>query len=62
MYVIEVFRFWEVPLLSGQDYQLQVSIEGHPVGAVPEPSTAIMWSLFGGLGITVGWWRRRKSA
>lgn len=33
-----------------------------PTGIVPEPSTLIIWSLLGGLGIAVGWWRRRKSA
>jgi hypothetical protein len=29
---------------------------------VPEPSTLIIWSLLGGLGIGVGWWRKRKAA
>ena len=28
----------------------------------PEPSTFIIWSLLGALGITVGWWRRRRAA
>jgi hypothetical protein len=38
--------------------------DGGPVHApyVPEPSTIIIWSLLGGLAITVGWWRRRKAA
>ena len=27
---------------------------------IPEPSTLIIWSLLGTLGITVGWWRRRR--
>jgi hypothetical protein len=27
---------------------------------VPEPSTLIIWSLLGGLGIGIGWWRRRR--
>jgi hypothetical protein len=27
---------------------------------VPEPSTFIVWSLLGGLGMTFGWWRRRR--
>jgi len=27
---------------------------------VPEPSTLIIWSLLGALGITGGWWHRRK--
>jgi MYXO-CTERM domain-containing protein len=29
---------------------------------VPEPSTLIIWSLLGALGIAVGWWRRRRRA
>ena len=35
---------------------------GFPVArvpAIPEPSTFIIWSLLGGLGITIGSWRRR---
>jgi mannitol-specific phosphotransferase system IIBC component len=36
---------------------------GHAlVRQIPEPSTFIIWSLLGALGITVGWWRRRRSA
>jgi len=31
-------------------------------GVIPEPSTLIVWSLLGALGITVGWWRRRRKA
>jgi len=27
---------------------------------IPEPSALIIWSLLGALGITVGWWRRRR--
>ncbi len=27
---------------------------------IPEPSTLVIWSLLGALGITVGWWRRRR--
>ena len=29
---------------------------------IPEPSTLIIWSLLGGLGIALGWCRRRKPA
>jgi hypothetical protein len=29
--------------------------------AVPEPCTIVIWSLLGALGITFGWWRRRKA-
>ncbi len=28
---------------------------------VPEPTTLIVWSLLGVLGITIGWWRRRNA-
>jgi hypothetical protein len=31
-------------------------------GEVPEPATVIVWSLLAGLGITVGWWWRRRKA
>lgn len=31
-------------------------------GAVPEPATFIIWSLLGGLGISIAHWRRRKAA
>jgi hypothetical protein len=30
--------------------------------SVPEPSTLVVWSLLVGLGVTVGWWRKRKAA
>jgi len=29
--------------------------------AVPEPSTLIVWSVLGGLGLGVGWWRKRTA-
>jgi len=29
---------------------------------IPEPSTLIIWSLLGALGMAAGWWRRRKRA
>ncbi|HUT92486.1 MAG TPA: PEP-CTERM sorting domain-containing protein [Thermoguttaceae bacterium] len=32
------------------------------VNPVPEPSTLIVWSLLATLGITVGWWRRKRAA
>jgi hypothetical protein len=36
-----------------------VKLTGTP--AVPEPTTLIIWSLLGTLGVTIGWWRRRKA-
>jgi hypothetical protein len=32
------------------------------VGVIPEPSTLIVWSLLGALGIGLAWWRRRRAA
>ena len=29
---------------------------------IPEPASVIVWSLLGGLGITIAWWRRRRKA
>jgi len=29
---------------------------------IPEPGSIIVWSLLGALGITAGWWRRRRAA
>jgi hypothetical protein len=28
---------------------------------VPEPATIVVWSLLGGLAVTIGWWRRRRA-
>jgi len=33
-----------------------------PKGVVPEPASLVVWSLLGGLGIAVVWYRRRKHA
>ena len=35
---------------------------GYLLTVIPEPSTFIIWSLLGALGITVGWWRRKRAA
>ncbi|HYW80446.1 MAG TPA: lectin-like protein [Thermoguttaceae bacterium] len=32
-----------------------------PASPVPEPSTLVLWSVFGALAIAVGWCRRRKA-
>jgi hypothetical protein len=32
-----------------------------PEAVIPEPSTFIIWSLFGALVLSVGWWRRRRA-
>jgi hypothetical protein len=31
-------------------------------GVTPEPSAFLIWSILGGLGIAIGWWRKRKAA
>jgi hypothetical protein len=31
-----------------------------PLSAIPEPTTIIIWSLFVGVGIVFGYWRKRK--
>jgi hypothetical protein len=59
-----------LPLL--QDGQLNVMLQDDcvidyatltlDVAPIPEPSTLIIWSLLGSLGIGFGWWRRRKAA
>jgi len=36
-----------------------VRIAGAPL-VIPEPSTLFIWSLLAGLGIGLGWWRRRR--
>jgi hypothetical protein len=39
-------------------YLDDVSVEA----TIPEPATLIIWSLLGGLAVSIGWWRRRKVA
>ena len=35
---------------------------GTNVTITPEPTAFIIWSLLGALGLTIGWWRRRRAA
>lgn len=37
-------------------------IHGVLLTPIPEPTTIIIWSLLGILGITIGWWRRKRAA
>ena len=46
-------------LLATVDYNLDNVVLSQ---AVPEPTTLIIWSLLGGLGISIGWWRRKRAA
>jgi hypothetical protein len=41
---------------------MQITADGPTGGTVPEPTTLIIWSLLGALGIAGGWYRRRKAA
>ncbi len=36
-----------------------IKFESSPI---PEPTALIVWSLLGALGVTIGWWRRRRAA
>jgi hypothetical protein len=38
-----------------------VSYDVKSQGAIPEPSTIIIWSVLGGFGLIVGKWRRRRT-
>jgi hypothetical protein len=40
----------------------EIIITYAPQSVIPEPSTLVIWSLFGGLAVTVGWYRRWKPA
>ncbi len=31
-------------------------------GAIPEPSSLLVWCLLATAGISVGWWRRRRDS
>jgi hypothetical protein len=63
-------RTWDSHPGSWNDYPSWAVTGGYVVeyannpdnGTVPEPSTLIVWSLLGGLGIALGWRRWRKSA
>jgi fibro-slime domain-containing protein len=44
------------------DFAFDTSIVLQQPATVPEPATIIIWSLLGALGMTIGWWRRRKAA
>ncbi len=41
---------------------LDIGANGNVVSTVPEPATIVTWSLLGGLGLGISWWRRRKAA
>ena len=48
--------------LSHFDLGTAAVIGGLQLETVPEPSTLIVWSLLGTIGLGLGWWRKRKAA
>jgi hypothetical protein len=52
----ESFGTWP---MYGSMYDVRI-YEGD--AAIPEPSTLVIWSLLGSVGVAVGWWRRRRTA
>jgi hypothetical protein len=44
---------------GAEEWFLSGTFSGSDIPVIPEPSTFIVWSLLGGLGI-IGWWRRRR--
>ena len=49
--------------LETEPHPIRGSFQGafyYQENVIPEPSTLIVWSLLGALGVTVGWWRRRR--
>ncbi len=69
------FKFWDIVELTfdgdvdGDEFQQMFAMDDFeyntapdPFKGIPEPSTLVIWSLLGLLGITVGWYRRRKAA
>ncbi len=47
--------------LSDPKTKFMLEITTGPPGVIPEPSTLAIWSLLGAIGLTVGWWRRRRA-
>jgi hypothetical protein len=53
---VAVVRYYRNQVLS----LAQIQQNYQAVAIIPEPSTLLIWSLLAGLGIGVGWWRRRR--
>ena len=43
------------------DYKFDLSLTQITTNPIPEPTTLAIWSLFGVVGITVGWWKKRTA-
>jgi len=41
---------------------LDIGANGNMVATTPEPATIAIWSLLGGVGLGITWWRKRKAA
>jgi hypothetical protein len=47
---------------AGDGYYAVSEIQAFGTATVPEPSTLVIWSVLGGIGLAVNRWRKRKAA
>ncbi len=52
--------FWSSDAVT--KYGLSILVTSAEEAAVPEPASFVVWSLLGVVGLSVGWWRRRRAA
>jgi len=52
---ISIFRFYQNKTFNAAEV-----LQNYETVAFPEPSTILVWSLLAGLGIGIGWWRKRR--
>jgi len=57
---IDDFAIWDQALADWQIEGLAAGSFGPGNVPIPEPSTLLIWSLLAGLGVVLGWQRRRK--
>ena len=55
-------NFYMDDLHGGGRVHANFELDTLSVSPIPEPSTLIIWLLLGAIGITVGWWLRRRKA
>ena len=58
----DIGKFISSVTVSGPGDIVAVDDVRYVSGVIPEPTSLIIWSLLGALGITIGWWRRRRAA
>jgi hypothetical protein len=49
-------------VIGWTDYDPEMDGIAAAAPLIPEPSTLIIWSLLGALGISAAWWRQRRAA